>query len=137
MTLNLYADPALAATYTAFGSGIAHTGNTLAFNDATNLDAQSIVAGNAILPDLFDRIAAGGKYYISVNVANYDHGGGRAKLCAGSYVNLGIAGNGWTTPVAITAGTSRTWGIGFYGISAGGTFDIIPDANNEAVRITT
>lgn len=137
MTLNLYVDPALAATYTAFGSGIAHVNDTFVFNDATNLDAQSIVNGNAILPDLLDRIAAGGKYYISVNVANYAHGDGRAKLCAGSYFSLGITGNGWSTPVAITAGTARNWGIGFYGISAGGMFDIIPDAYGEAIRITT
>lgn len=143
--LNLYSDPGLAETYVPYplsGGNASQSGQSLIFDAATNVDAISLPDSNA---DFIDRIALAGQYHISVNVANYASGDGRAKLCLGAYASLGITGDGWSTPVPITAGTVRTKTLGLFGISTGATFDIVPDPETiteenpggEAVRITT
>lgn len=134
MTLNLYSDPALAATYVPFGSGITQDGSSLIFDAALNTHAMSLPDSNA---DFIDRIALGGQYHISVHVSGYDSGDARAKLCLGGYVQLGITGDGWSDPVPITAGTIRNKTLGLFGQSGGTTLTISPDENGEAIRITT
>lgn len=137
MTFNLYPDPSLATVYSQGGSAMTHVGNTFVLVAAGAGNAQAMLSSNPSFPDLMDRIAAGGLYHVSVNVANYVGGDGRAKLCAGSYADLGVTGNGWSTPAPVIAGASRFWGAGFYGSGNLATFDIVPDENGEAVRITT
>ena len=137
MSLNLYSDPGLAATYVPYplsGGSISQSGNSLIFDAALNTQAISLPSGDA---DFLDRIASGGTYHISVFVSGYVNGSPRAKLCGGSFVSLGVTADGWSAPVAVVAGTSRGLTLGLFGIGTGCSLTITPDANNEAIRITT
>jgi hypothetical protein len=80
-------------------------------------------------------IAANDVVNMSVFVSGYSSGSAAARLRAGTYVDLGITADGWTTPVSITAGTSTTQSLFIRGTTAS-TLRISPDTTGEAIRIS-
>lgn len=135
--MNHYPDPALAsADYAFIGSAISKAGDVIGFNDAVSSDYiytnHTATLGLAVK----QAIARSGIYSISVHVANYVQGDAQARLRTGTSFPLGISGDGWSAPVEVTAGPNITTSFFLRGLD-GATFDIVPDANGEAIRITT
>jgi len=131
---NLYPDPALASgDYSAMG-GFAKDGTALVASDAGIFDV--IALEGPIEGDFFGFIAKAGQYQVSVHVADHEQGGAHARIRAGAFTDLGIAGDGWTFPITVTAGTNEQVSFVLRG-SNNGRFRIVPDENGEAIRITT
>jgi hypothetical protein len=142
MSTNLYKhiDPTLqSADYRTFGTGVAINGSAFEFNGAGPTSAIGSGTGLDLTDLINDYFAKGGAYEISVFVSGHSNSSVQAKLLNGASANLNVAGNGWTSPVPITAGVATGSGLAFLGVSAT-VLNILPDTNDpdgSFVRITT
>jgi hypothetical protein len=133
---NLYPDPGLAdpADYSFINTpGMAFALPAIVFDNANTTDAVSTTG--QLASDIVAAIAVNDVVNMSVFVAGYSGGSASARLHGGSFVDLGIAGDGWTTPVSITAGTNAPASLTIRGTS-GSSFRITLDTSREAIRIS-
>jgi hypothetical protein len=132
--LNLFVDPGITgANFNPFGSGISASDGLIDFAGASYPNA--IAFDGSAEADFFDRIAASGQYSVSVHVANHVRGTIRARIGGGPFADLMVGGDGWSLPVVVQAGSSRTTSLALQATDT--QLQIVPDGTGEAIRITT
>lgn len=113
--------------------GIGYTRPSLVFDNANSTDLFGTAGGvSAAILAYVDPLET---VTISANVESYVSGDVACRIRNGAFVNLGITGNGPSTPVSITAGSSGL-GLVCRGVGAGPvTLVIVRDASNSAFTL--
>lgn len=110
---NLYPDPDLEAEldYVCTGSCAKDTGQ-INFSDSGLGDGYTVTITGTTLTALNAALSDSTTYQVSVNAEGTEINGiTQIRLKTGTFVNLGIATDGWTTPVPVTTGVGLLNGL--------------------------